>query len=281
MPLTLALATTILLLSQLQGRVGRGFWTSKSRKFVRFTPAERCILYDRPPRTGSTTISAALNICLKYKQYSGLLSTPRHGRENVIIDMLKQKEPYRTSVRSHLVLSRRDVSDIEQTCREFLYISSTSSMATRLLSQVKYGMFEGHGNQTVTAKDLINSVNRRPEESIQEQEAFLESYPYSVNEDIDEEDRLNPHFIVRQEFLEEDISALLRALRCENVTLNSDNIHSVVNTTPNETEPVAKVFRDLRGNITLNMQMNDHRYRTMVQQAQSQNIRGLLHAHKF
>lgn len=254
-----------------------------------FSRAERCILYDRPPRTGSTTISHALLSCLRHKRYGNAFTYPR---EVMVRAMLNITAKRRASVKGHLSMTLDDVNLIEDTCEKFFYVTSISSMTDRLFSQIKYGMFTGHGNQTIDLTALYTSLSKRSGEKMNAYELFLEMYPYSVNDtDVTEETRLQPHYIISKENLEHDTRELLDALGCQNISVESDNIHEIVvdsDTLPTavadieaeedeyvEDANITDPFEALRANITSRMVHGDRRYRKLIERAQTQNKIGL------
>lgn len=194
----------------------------------------RCLLYDRPPRTGSTTISIVLDACARTRGLrSERVMTPG-GRTRAISHMLRPLVAARrgaASVRAHLTLARGDAARLRGACGVLLYVTSARRMARRLLSQLKYGSFDGHGNSSLSVGALASSLRRRSLDRLHAQEAFLEAYPYpplKPGQDKLQGDRLVPDYVIRQDRLEEDVRALLRALRCDELQLSHDNVHSVV-----------------------------------------------------
>lgn len=215
---------------------------------------------------------------------------------------------YTAAVKGHLTLSPSDVLKLQTYCDKFLYVSSTGPILKRLTSQLKYTLFRGHGNRTVSIDRLINITNRRGKDHIENQESFLEKYPYHVNDTVTkEEDHLIPHYIIRQENLEEDLVPLMRSLNCSNTgDIQTRNVHSLsVNMTKlasvlmdsslknvssmqvkssavGESElNVSAVFDAIEANISKYLRENDFRYRHMLQLAELNNPSGLTHAAEF
>lgn len=196
-------------------------------------------------------------------------------------------------------MSIDDMKLIEDTCEMFFYVTSISSMTDRIFSQIKYGMFTGHGNQTIDLSAFYKSLSKRRAEKMNSYELFLEMYPYSVNDtEVSEQTRLQPHYIISKENLENETRSLLDALGCQNISVESDNIHEIV--VDSEVVPTADAdieaeededvedelsstdpFEALRANITSRIVHGDRRYRKLTERAQIQNKIGLEFAKIF
>lgn len=166
-------------------------------------------------------------------------------------------------------------------------------MTDRLLSQIKYGMFTGHGNQTIDLSAFYRSLSKRSTEKMNAYESFLEMYPYSVNDtEVTEQTRLQPHYIISKENFESETRSLLDALGCQNIIVESDNIHEIVvdsdvlptadaDIEAKEDEEVddllssADPFEALRANISSRILHGDRRHRELTERAQTQNKIGL------
>lgn len=273
---------------------------------------EKCVLYDRPPRTGSSTIGTALYECFRHKGYYILPSMLRkfekmEGRRYIVSELLSvRKRKKAVSVKGHLTLTKQDTDKISKYCDDFLYISSTGPILKRIMSQVKYSLVHGHGNNSVGINRLINLTQTRGQEHVENQEMFLEKYPYHINDSsVTEDNRLVPHYIIRQEFLEEDLVPLMTAMQCPNresvasqnvhgVFVNTTNMPDVLNTTGNSSLlrenntivdadklDVSMIFQEIQANLSSYLRANDFRYRRMLELAETNNPSGLIHAEKF
>lgn len=260
--------------------------TSPSPFFPEITRASKCVFYDRPPRTGSSTISNALHDCMIQKDFSSVGGHSKSGRNYVMSEMLNFSTDFRASVRGHIVLSYNDTLKLKKYCDEYLYISSISPIIKRVVSQVKYSMFHGHHNQTINIVSLVNRMKVRDTVIIQGQEAFLESYPYDVNDTIiSEENRLQPHYIIRRDQLVDDLTALMGAMNCEGISLQSRNVHPIISDNVNKTETedfnTSEIMEELRQVVTSKIQGGNHRYLKLSEMARRRNKDGLLRAQKM
>lgn len=231
----------------------------------------RCFLYDRPPRTGSTTISTALMDCLRASDFAIASASRREDRPLVISRMLAARRPNRAAVRAHLAVSSRDVDAIRHGCDSFFYVTSCSPMWRRLASWMKYSLGDGHGNRTVQLEGVVSALQSR---NFSDNERFLEAYPFT-EESFEERHRLLPDYVIRSHALLNDTIELLSALGCRNFP-TSENVHVLQSV---DTDLLERKLEDVGRNMSL--VFSDRRYKQLLQRAEQNNHRGLDLARQF
>lgn len=249
-----------------------------------------CILYDRPPRTGSTTIGTTLETCLRRRGYA-LLSTKgtARTRANVVprLTALAARRTHVASVRQHVYTHPGQLRRLRAACGRLLLVTSTAPMLPRLLSMVKYSTFEGHRNATVPATILAAELLRKGTK-LRKREAFFEAYPYVEHEQELEQEhtaarnssdslRLTPHYVVTRQHLARDLRALLAALHCPTLPIETRNVH-VVRYALGEGRREAREAMEQAGEM---VGMGDRQYREMMALARERNRAGLQLARTF
>lgn len=204
-----------------------------------FSSPTWCVFYDKPPRTGSTTIGNALTHCLEQKGYTSLdKPISSFGRDEVVIKMLSKPGRKKSAVVKHMRISNEDVIRLQHGCNHILYLTSCRAMKERIASKAKYSMTRRHGNFTISpelfSKVLKKALNDEATES------YLESYPFTGNLTME------PDYIIRAESLKEDLDILLRALGCSSIypSANVHTVHGVGSSDLNELQSVALQFGD-------------------------------------
>lgn len=212
----------------------------------------RCVLYDRPPRTGSTTVARALTVCLRSLNYSvpDLGTWPTDTREVMLSRALDIQGAERVAaVSSHIALTAEGGGNVssrallQARCRQTLYVSGTARMAERILSQVKYGLVRR--NVTVDTRAALAIVRQRGRDGrIGLSERFLEHYPYvggsgesgfrslgrrekepgSLLPFAAKQGRILPDYVLSKAHMAKDLEKLLRALGCS-VEFEDQNVH--------------------------------------------------------
>lgn len=142
-----------------------------------------CVVYDRPPRTGSTSISQPLTACLRALNFAVPQTLPSIGRSGVLLSTLAQPTTRVAASRTHLYLTMgadHAAMSLSDRCARTLYVSGTAPMAERILSQIKYGIRGAvHTNSTVDASEVWSAVRRRGRAGrISQYEGFLSRYPF-------------------------------------------------------------------------------------------------------
>lgn len=229
------------------------------------TSLTRCILYDRPPHTASTTIAEALTACLALRDYT---ATPRPydliPEDDVVANLIAQPGGHRSATLKHIQVSADDIIALRAQCPYLLYVTSTRPMPDRILSSAKYVQTEGHGDSNLTHVQVEQAM--RVALGDKNNERRLEHYPFSSDM------RLLPHYIVRHDSFREDFSALLEALQCD-PQFPTMNVHKYGSAADEELE------RATRENITL--LYGDARHFHMMALAAERNKKGLRRARLF
>lgn len=242
----------------------------------------RCVFYDRPPRTGSTTISTTLAVCLRRRGYVVLPASAsgRNVTRHTVLPRLStaaalSPSAHVASVIQHAYVTTEQFSALHASCGFVFYITSAASMLPRLLSMVKYSTFEGHLNATINAALLARLIVRKAR-NLRYRETFFEDYPYvdhaNLNAGLREKDRVMPHYVVRQDAIVHDLGALLRALKCGDVAIQSANVHDV-DFGDDDDEAAFKQALVTAGDV---LAMGDHRYTRMLQLVKKRNSAGLV-----
>lgn len=129
-------------------------------------------------------------------------------------------------VHAHYYISAMDVELIREQCGKLLYITSTTNMKDRMYSAAKYRVNSNNGNVTVTSENqnIVEMSLLRDNET----EPFLEAYPYLNAQEqpllLSEQQKLIPDYVVRSEYMNDDLKQLLEALGCGG-DFKSSNVH--------------------------------------------------------
>lgn len=208
------------------------------------TRLERCVVYDRPPRTGSTTVSRALAECLlTLKWPSPITSTPEQ-RSSAITRGLRIARDELAVVKGHMLMSEDDVRQLRKECDQTFFITNTARLDDRLWSAAKMSLSWKNGNVSLVS----DQVNKRAHEWLdahgRRQAAYLEAYPFtnvtgplvmtgeSTTHDIATYWRtvrtggFAYDYVVRKSNMADDLSALLQAFGCSS-QFQTQNVHSV------------------------------------------------------
>lgn len=194
-----------------------------------------CLLYDKAPRTGSTTIARSLAKC--WKSISNIHVTIRKGRFSTAIPMLLET-PYRKVVAlvgSHFSISGEDILSIKSKCENVLYVTSTRCMYERLWSEAKYIVSEAdiRHNSSLAAENIPHAWTTLFKR-LSKSEPYFENYPFISSYDDVENivpgrngNLLVPAYVIRTEYMQDDLSLLLRAFECGENDIQATNIHTV------------------------------------------------------
>ncbi|CAN8062542.1 unnamed protein product [Agarophyton chilense] len=210
------------LISISRGRISKP--KSRSQPIVHSKTPTQCILYDRPPRTASTTIGTALHSCLRKYGYSQPQQPSLEARTALVSHMLALPAHRKAILSRHLYLNATSVKLLRYNCHMILYISSCAPMKRRLWSAVKYTVAGGHGNASLSEQQMKKAFNIASRSDRQLQ--FLRAYPYVDNHKhpLHVYDPLIPDYVIRVHSLDQDLRKLLHAFGC-NTTYVSGNIH--------------------------------------------------------
>lgn len=205
--------------------------TTMFRVPTRTKPQLRCVLYDRPPRTGSTTISSALRRCLRSKNFSEtpkLRGMPQGQRRAMYIQhMLNNVKRSRAMLTRHVYISQRDIDKLVSRCTYLLYITSCAPLKSRLQSAMKHMIAGGHGNVTINGSLGVahHEDVTIPPGSLRSRYELV-NYPYlSADHQGQRIARpLSPNYVIRRTHLQSDLAHLLTALGCR-PSFTSENVH--------------------------------------------------------
>lgn len=240
---------------------------------------KKCVIYDRPPRTGSTTISKILYSCLISKGYKGYDYVPKERRDIAIHQFLaKTDSDLRALIRPHIHIDLQDHKLMLENCDCIFYITSTAPMGDRIFSRLKYNLIEGHRNGSFTISRLMKSFRKKNSTSIQITELEYTKYPYLKNE-VPEYLRLTPHFVIRKNNISNDLKLLLSALECNKMSIISENVHSINMSKRNAV--IDKKVNFLRTEVSSMLMTKDFRYNALVRNIHDRNLEGLHRAKYF
>lgn len=224
-----------------------------------------CVVYDRPPRTGSSTVSDTLGKCLLKKGYDWGKG-PWMEYDKVIPFMVSLPARKKAIVRRHIVVPYWQLRLLIGHCNKLLWISSTRVMKERLVSKAKFDVRGKHGSSVLGKGDEALVKKNLMSKDSDEAEMLYESYPFvSANKTL----RIMPDYIIRSEHLENDLELLMRALDCPN-DIKTSNVHTL-NGTRGDTQYVKGVT----------LKLDDKRHKMMTSLATEFNERGLEYATKF
>lgn len=206
--------------------------TGRTNPFLRSTRIRKpkaCILYDRPPRTGSATIARALDDCLTPKGWGGVKRYKGVPDHKIIQRMLDRR--LKTALYSRQIfLTRRSVNLIHGQCTRFVFITSARPMKDRLLSKLKVTLRSNVDKKlladggNITIEEFKKEVRKRVK-PIRSTEKYYEKLPtlYGGVE-------IKPNYVIRSQSFESDLQKLLKAFRCPPVFQHTveDNVTEVL-----------------------------------------------------
>lgn len=250
------------------------------------TRKPRCIIYDRPPRTGSTTVAYALSRCFHVKRFYIAKFPSRSIRHLHVPLVLSRSEKNFALVGHHFWMSETDIRLLEERCNGTFYMTSVAAIHDRLWSAAKVmSTTSVNGNFSVGDRERMQALEWLKQNGLG-YAAYLEAYPFI--------DLLGPQligktdfgavtelpnswgpgiipkhfqydFIFRKDNLSHDLSQILTALNCPS-SYAIKNVHS---------EQVDTV--DLERDLLLNNITADsygQLYRTLMENAKN-NDKGL------
>lgn len=218
-----------------------------------------CFFYDKPPRTGSTTIAHALETCLLFKGYTSIHKPIAEiERAEVVSNMLSMPGRKFSAVIKHVEVSDEDIQMLRKECNMLFFLSSTRPMTERIASAAKYGMSKRHGSSTLTNEQYKDVQLRAKRDTYTEPE--LERYPFTGNNAI------FPDYVIRSDNLDDDLHGLLQAMGCK-IEYRLLNVHEFED----------KAFS---GEIKKSIHLNgtDSRFKELTHIAEIRNRRGLRRA---
>lgn len=243
---------------------------------------EICLVYDRPPRTGSSTAGRAFQECWD-GLYFEIVNKKRLSDDADTVKTLVKSGPFVAATSYHFIITADDLVNLTTRCKNLFYITSTRALRERIISTA-LGSVEKHtftfaDNVTLREDEIpvaMSIANRRAEAL----ERKLESYPYRNTEE-----RITPDYIIRYQNFSEDLAAILQAFGCSG-SFESVNIHILDD---NKSEPSEKSDQNELGNsankrlqdMQFNLTQNDNRHTEMSKLAELVNSRGLVKAQRL
>lgn len=193
----------------------------------------KCIIYDKPERSGSTTAAEALHKCVLYKGYKSLFIPNEEyhkqdeweNRKRAFKLFLDQPGDRIAIVRRHVHISKLDLAALYSRCDSTFLVTSAAPMKHRILSRIKYDRDKGYleGSFSTSIRSIIAKDGY---------ENFLTRYPY-VEDQVPENERLIPDYVIRKEKFNEDLSVLLGAFGCASINIETENNHKLDSNTTN------------------------------------------------
>lgn len=188
-------------------------------------PHELCLIYDKPQRTGSTTVANALHKC--WSDYYRL--EPKNSvkqAEKAIKNMLSLKQSIVSHCKRHVSISDYDCFAIEATCQEVFHVTSTRKATERIASYAKVTSLKHKIGRNFT----INPLDLR--KAVQTVMKIGNDLEYRYEKGVYTGFRkIQVDYVIRNENLEQDLTALIQASGCNSEIL-STNTHSVNSTSP-------------------------------------------------
>lgn len=206
---------------------------------------DKCFLYDRPMRTGSTTITNALRACIKSRPAWNLAKRVKEGQfDQAITRALEERAP-NTVIMQHMWISDADVRLLHEKCGKLIYISSCAKLsdqvwsAAKMMSNVrKNGNSSLDDGKTQAALDWLDGNARDYMKMYEYYPHIRTPAPLEKQEDGRFPDvppsfekaaislPFEPDYVLRKDFLQEDLTALLGAMQCGS-KYSSMNVHAV------------------------------------------------------
>lgn len=222
-----------------------------------------CVFYDKPPRTGSTTVANVLAKCMHMKGYTAINAPISSLEKNEVVSNMLEKTGYKKSAtRKHVMISDDDIRSLQTQCHRLLYVTSTRPMVERIASAAKYTMTRNHGNSTLTKQQYVSAMKKASADNTTEH--VLEKYPFTGKMSIE------PNYVIRSEFLTRDFDILLHNLGCD-INYYDSNVH--------EAPYGSEVERQLSKGMGLSH--GDARHKYLNRLANKRNSKGALMAKLF
>lgn len=205
-------------------QLGDSLIDSSARTSDAFTH-DLCLLYDKPYRTGSTTIERSLCEC--WTKSFNVTDKSQVDQNKRIPEMLNRTSRVVVRCTGHVTMSIADADRMSRECRHLFYLSSTRDIQSRMASFGKNDAIYGqiYTNMTLSREQLINAIHWARGRRGQLEELIYENYPYPhVPQNV--ERRLDPDYVIRYDNFADDLVRLLDAFRCEKV-VRTTNIHAL------------------------------------------------------
>lgn len=186
---------------------------------------DACFFYDKPYRTGSTTIEQSL--CQCWARTFNATDKSQVNQDQRVPEMLNKTARVVVRCVGHVTMSLADADRLTSECQHLFYLSSTRDIQSRMASFGKNDAIYGqiYTNMTLSREQLVNAVHwaRSPRGRLEE--LIYENYPYPhVPREVAY--RLEPDYVIRYDNFADDLLKLLEAFQCEGV-VQTTNIHAL------------------------------------------------------
>lgn len=224
----------------LRERWVRSMWTG--------SPRTRCVVYDRPMRTGSTTATTYLLRCFQKLGFTIDEHQTGNARVDAIPHALELESPNRmyAIARGHVWVREKDVQLLRRRCDDVIYITGCAPLWEQLWSAAKMlSRRRVNGNTTLSESDADRALSW-VRENASKYIRMYEFYPFinltkplelqsdkkypDVPPSFERAKLLSPFipdFVIRKQYLSEDLSQLLRAFGCDDRIQSARNVHRV------------------------------------------------------
>lgn len=252
-----------------------------------------CLVYDKPYRTGSTTIERSLCDCwkLKFNATDQELMSPV---DRIPLMMNKSDRNVMRCI-GHVTITDAQILHMRSDCAKLFYLTSIRPMQQRMASYGKNDAIYGqiYTNMTLSRDQLRNAV-LWARKSGRMEEFRYELYPYNEKATL----KIVPDYVIRHESFDDDLLRLLHAFDCPQV-VQSTNIHSLEvdgaipeNAKPgrtrersmtNETTNIDNMtFEQLKEQLeNIPLHFGDQQHEQMQEIAKSSNVDGLSKAKRL
>lgn len=223
-----------------------------------------CLVYDKAPRTASSTISSALRKCWTKYKYKYPHANAADYR-TTISKMLNLSSDRVAVTGVHFTMPTSEVQLLQKKCAHLFYVTSTRTMTERIASKAKYEASNGKISINTTLSQhalqeaLRNAVNDKSSEF------RMERYPFP-----EPEQRIKPDYIIRHEHFTDDLQFLLRAFRCPE-HIRSRNVHDIEREEQSgHGDDTFAMLNDV-DSWPIDLKFNDYRHLTLSKMAERRN----------
>lgn len=208
----------------------------------------KCVIYDRPMRTGSTTTTTYLLRCFRHHGFTIDSHQIGNARVRAIPHALELQSPNQmyAIARGHIWINENDVQLLRRRCDDVIYITACAPLWEQLWSAAKMlSRKRMNGNTTLSESDGKRALDWLRENA----EGYIrlcEFYPFiNLTKPLElQSDRrypdlppsferaeistpFTPDFVIRKHHLSEDLPKLLRAFGCDDTIQSAKNVHHV------------------------------------------------------
>lgn len=229
---------------------------------LQMQPTKLCLIYDKAPRTGSSTISNSLRKCwMSHKYKYPTISSADYSQ--TVSKMLNLSSNRVAITGVHFSMPNSEVLRLQRECAHFFYVTSTRPMVERIASKAKYEISNGRTsiNTTLSQYELQKALEKATMDN--SSEARLEKYPFP-------EQKMKPHYVIRSEYFTEDLQLLLRSFQCSE-EIFSKNLHSVEDQGLSKQGNATTAGKSDENILRIDLKFRDDRHLTLTKLAEEQN----------